>query len=106
MSSGRDGRLPGTAAGVGTASLAGWVAPLAARAAGKAHKACIVLWMNGGPSHIDTFDPRPDAPASVLDTQLGASDKRKLDEYLAAVRDIELRIERAEKLPPVKAPDY
>jgi uncharacterized protein (DUF1501 family) len=21
--------------------------------------ACIVLWMNGGPSHIDTFDPKP-----------------------------------------------
>ena len=23
----------------------------------------IVLWMQGGPSHIDTFDPKPDAPA-------------------------------------------
>ncbi|MBA4016577.1 MAG: DUF1501 domain-containing protein [Pirellula sp.] len=22
-------------------------------------KACILLWMNGGPSHIDTFDPKP-----------------------------------------------
>lgn len=22
-------------------------------------KHCIVLWMNGGPSHIDTFDPKP-----------------------------------------------
>lgn len=22
-------------------------------------KSCIVLWMNGGPSHIDTFDPKP-----------------------------------------------
>jgi uncharacterized protein (DUF1501 family) len=22
-------------------------------------KACIVLWMNGGPSHLDTFDPKP-----------------------------------------------
>ncbi|MDI1484526.1 DUF1501 domain-containing protein [Polyangium sp. y55x31] len=21
--------------------------------------ACIVLWMNGGPSHVDTFDPKP-----------------------------------------------
>ncbi len=25
-------------------------------------KACIVLWLNGGPSHIDTFDPKPGAP--------------------------------------------
>lgn len=24
-------------------------------------KSCILLWMNGGPSHIDTFDPKPGA---------------------------------------------
>jgi hypothetical protein len=24
--------------------------------------ACIVLWLNGGPSHVDTFDPKPGAP--------------------------------------------
>jgi uncharacterized protein DUF1501 len=29
---------------------------------GKA-KAAIVLWLGGGPSHIDTWDPKPDAPA-------------------------------------------
>ena len=28
-------------------------------------KKCILLWMQGGPSHIDTFDPKPDAPAEV-----------------------------------------
>lgn len=38
--------------------------------------------------------------------KLGTNDVRKLDEYFAAIRDIELRIERAEKLPPVKTPDY
>ncbi len=27
-------------------------------------KACIVLWMSGGPSQLDTFDLKPDAPAS------------------------------------------
>jgi uncharacterized protein (DUF1501 family) len=27
--------------------------------------ACILLWMQGGPSHHDTFDPKPDAPAEV-----------------------------------------
>src|SRR3954453_1707622 len=26
---------------------------------------CILLWMQGGQSHIDTFDPKPDAPAEV-----------------------------------------
>lgn len=25
-------------------------------------RACIMLWMAGGPSHVDTFDPKPDAP--------------------------------------------
>ena len=39
-----------------------------------------------------------------LELKLGANDKRKLDEYFSAVRDVELRIERAEKMPPVKAP--
>lgn len=24
-------------------------------------EACIVLWLNGGPSHLDTFDPKPSA---------------------------------------------
>lgn len=39
-----------------------------------------------------------------LSGRLGTNDVRKLDEYFAAIRDIELRIERTEKLPPVKAP--
>lgn len=26
---------------------------------------CILMWMQGGPSHIDTLDPKPDAPAEV-----------------------------------------
>src|SRR5262245_34729312 len=40
-----------------------WQAQAAARevatSARKAGKSCILLWMNGGPSHIDTFDPKP-----------------------------------------------
>src|SRR5260370_29734405 len=44
------------------ASMSGWLAPLAARAAvtGKKTKSCILLWMDGGPSHKDTFDMKPD----------------------------------------------
>jgi uncharacterized protein (DUF1501 family) len=26
---------------------------------------CILMWMQGGPSHHDSFDPKPDAPAEV-----------------------------------------
>jgi hypothetical protein len=26
---------------------------------------CILIWLAGGPSHIDTFDPKPQAPADV-----------------------------------------
>jgi len=52
-----------------TGSLAALLAsrvtdPRAARAAARPApraRACIVLWMNGGPSHIDTFDPKPGA---------------------------------------------
>jgi Protein of unknown function (DUF1552) len=41
-----------------------------------------------------------------LKGRLGANDRRKLDEYFAAIRDVEQRIDRASKLPEVKAPDY
>src|SRR5688572_5680252 len=26
---------------------------------------CILMWMQGGPSHHDSFDPKPEAPAEV-----------------------------------------
>jgi hypothetical protein len=52
-----------TAAGV---TLNGWLSRLAAAAPeGKRPKSCILLWMAGGPSHIDTFDPKPEASADV-----------------------------------------
>jgi hypothetical protein len=40
---------------------------LRAQAAAPAAKAksCILIWLDGGPSHLDTFDPKPDAPAEV-----------------------------------------
>src|SRR5262245_7147185 len=48
------------------ASLCGWLGRLAAAApAGPRPRACVLLWMAGGPSHIDTFDPKPDAPANI-----------------------------------------
>jgi hypothetical protein len=55
--------LTATAAGV---SLNGWLGRLAAATPeGKRPKSCILLWMAGGPSHIDTFDPKPEAAADI-----------------------------------------
>ena len=28
-------------------------------------KSCILLWLDGGPSHLEMFDPKPDAPEEV-----------------------------------------
>jgi hypothetical protein len=44
--------------------------------------------------------------AKQLKAKLGATDQRKLDEYLTAVRDLELRIERSERFAKVEVPDY
>jgi hypothetical protein len=30
-----------------------------------AAKSCILIWMDGGPTHFETFDPKPDAPAEL-----------------------------------------
>ena len=40
----------------------------AARAVGKASPDdvnCILVWLDGGPTHYETFDPKPDAPSGV-----------------------------------------
>src|SRR6516165_7203341 len=52
-------------AGAGAAGLAGlgWLDRVAVQAAEmrKAGRACILLWMAGGPSQFETFDPKPGA---------------------------------------------
>lgn len=52
-----------------TLGVTGAVARRSARAApsdaAPPDKACIVFFLDGGPSHLDTFDPKPDAPAEV-----------------------------------------
>ncbi len=35
----------------------------AGKTAGKRQKSVILLWLWGGPSHLDTFDPKPEAPS-------------------------------------------
>jgi hypothetical protein len=48
-------------AGASLVSMSGWMDRLAARAADSParHKSCILLWMEGGASHKDTFDLKP-----------------------------------------------
>src|SRR5688500_2575846 len=53
-------------------SLAGWHANQAVASTGskkdkyaKRDAACIFLWLDGGPSHFETFDPKPDTPDAI-----------------------------------------
>jgi hypothetical protein len=50
-----------SAAGVVGYSLSGWLEALAAQTGNdpKRRRSCILLWMNGGPSQMDTFDLKP-----------------------------------------------
>jgi hypothetical protein len=49
------------AAGVVGYSMSGWLEAVAQEAAGnpQRRRSCILLWMNGGPSQMDTFDLKP-----------------------------------------------
>jgi hypothetical protein len=65
----RVGSLASLGAGIGSLGLGDWFRLRAA--AGEAGqrppraKSCILLWLDGGPSHLETFDLKPDAPAEV-----------------------------------------
>jgi len=50
-----------TTAGVVGYSMSGWLESLAADTVGNPNRrrSCILLWMNGGPSQMDTFDLKP-----------------------------------------------
>jgi hypothetical protein len=42
--------------------------------------------------------------SKALTSKVGAGDKQKLDEYFTSIREIELRMERASRMPPLPAP--
>lgn len=46
------------------AATAAGAAPLSAKAGAKPAN-CILIWLDGGPSHYETFDPKPDAPSEI-----------------------------------------
>ena len=51
-------------AGLPLASVAGGVAAAPGESVRRA-RSVILLWLWGGPSHLDTFDPKPDAPQEI-----------------------------------------
>jgi hypothetical protein len=79
---------------IGGLSMTGLALPelLARPAAAQAHSAgfgraknCIILFLSGGASHHDTFDPKPDAPAEIrgeFDTIATALPGVRFSEYL------------------------
>jgi hypothetical protein len=56
-------------AGGGLVNLLGVSAQAASAAkgpvAGPRAKSCIMIWLDGGPSHFETFDPKPNAPVEI-----------------------------------------
>ena len=52
-----------SALGMSVADLLGWRA--LADGQEKREVSCILIWLDGGPSHLDMFDPKPDAPKEV-----------------------------------------
>ena len=74
------------AVGALTPPVSGFLDVLAARAADqKSKKACILLFMHGGPSHIDTFDPKPDNKSSEIKAINTAVSGIQVGEHLAKV---------------------
>src|SRR5438105_3681569 len=47
------------------AGLAAWLSGGLCRAVPPRPRSCILVYLLGGPSHLDTFDLKPDAPAEV-----------------------------------------
>ncbi|QEL16901.1 DUF1501 domain-containing protein [Limnoglobus roseus] len=83
-----------SAAGVFTAGMSGWMRVLADKVAttpatkGK-HKSCILLWMDGGPSHKDTFDLKPDSKgAGEFKPIKTSADGIQISEHLPKVAEV------------------
>ena len=73
--------------------FAQWLDPRAAQAAAapeiKKAKSCILLWMNGGPSHLETWDPKPGAatggPTKSIQTRVPGIE---ISEHMPQVADV------------------
>lgn len=61
----RRSMLKASLAGMAGLSLPSLLRHRAHGAAGGSNKSVILLWMAGGPSHLDMWDPKPEAPAEI-----------------------------------------
>ncbi len=83
-------------AAVGGASCSGWLSRIAAAAGNtKPPKSCILLWMAGGPSQMETLDPKPGhrngGPTKSISTAVpGIEISENLPGVAAQMRDISL----------------
>jgi hypothetical protein len=92
-------RRSGLKLGLGTLIGGGLVGALRATARGGEAKlprridSCILIWMDGGPTHYETFDPKPDAPVEIrgefepINTKLSGVLFSKHMQRLAAIAD-------------------
>lgn len=59
----------GALGGLGLTSMLGLrdaaAAAPSASSLSKSNTRCIFIWLDGGPSHYETFDPKPDAPSEI-----------------------------------------
>ena len=78
--------------------FAQWLDPRFSRAAGAGApgskpKSCILLWMNGGPSHLDTWDPKPGAstggPLKTINTRAAGV---QISEHMPQIADVADRL--------------
>src|SRR5262249_11208138 len=56
------------ARGLAGLTLADWFRGQASAAPGypaRRDVSCIFLWLDGGPSHLETFDPKPETPDTI-----------------------------------------
>ena len=76
------------AAGVVGSSMSGWLEAVAAQTAKdpQRKRSCILLWMAGGPSQMDTFDLKPGHPTGgqFKEIQTSASGL-KISEHLPKI---------------------
>lgn len=82
--------------GLGVLLGGGLVPALRARAESRSEKrntGCILIWLDGGPSHIEMFDPKPTAPAEIrgeyepIATKVAGMHFSENMERLAAISD-------------------
>src|SRR5262245_65083648 len=53
---------------------------------------CILIWMDGGPTHYETFDPKPDAPKEIRGSYEPISRSEEHTSELQSLRHLVCRL--------------